>query len=234
MRTASFGKLTIGDVPRVIGTISTFDSLRRFSASADTCDVVEIRLDEIGTGTQWLPEAQRIETSGLPTILTLRSATEGGKSTLSNEQRLAVLRAGLEVVSAVDVELKSGLAKSVAPLIGERAKGLIVSFHDFERTPDYAHLAQIVRDASADASVVKVSTMVRTTSDTDTLRGLLSKDWGIPLCVIGMGSFGSFTRSEFPRLGSCLTYGYIDEAVAPGQLSARDLMRHLRTGKAIA
>src|SRR5215207_10398663 len=104
MRTARFGKLTIGDVPRVIGTISSFEFLQRFANSPDRpCDIVEIRLDEIGVETKWVPESQRIEASGMPVILTLRSVTEGGKSSLSNDQRLAVLRDTLDHVSAIDV-----------------------------------------------------------------------------------------------------------------------------------
>jgi 3-dehydroquinate dehydratase-1 len=234
MRTARFGKLTIGDIPRVIGTISSFESLQRFAGSSDRpCDIAEIRLDEIGVETKWVPESQRIEASGTPVILTLRSVTEGGKSTLSKDQRLAVLRDTLDSVSAVDVELRSGLASSLAPLTDKKNKGLLVSFHDFERTPDYAYLAQIIRDAAKVASVAKVSTMARNTADTETLRRLLGEDWGVPLCVIGMGSFGTFTRKDFPALGSCLTYGYLDEPVAPGQLSARALVDHLRPTKAL-
>jgi 3-dehydroquinate dehydratase-1 len=234
MRTTRFGNLTIGDVPRVIGTISSFDSLQRFARSSERpCDIAEIRLDEIGVDMEWAAEAQRIEDSGTPVILTLRSATEGGKSTLSNQERLALLERGLEYVSAVDVELKSGLASALAPLTARKQKGLLVSFHHFERTPLYAELAEIIRDAATEASVVKVSTMVRSADDTSILRRLLEQDWDVPLCVIGMGSLGTATRTDFPRAGSCLTYGYLDAPVAPGQLSARALADHLRSSKAV-
>ena len=136
MRTVQFGNLTVGDIPRVVGTIASFDSLHRFANSSERpCDIAEIRLDEIGVDTKWAPEAQRIEASGTPVILTLRSATEGGKSKLSNDTRMAILREALDHVSAVDVELRSGLAASLRPLAGEKSKALIVSFHDFEQTP---------------------------------------------------------------------------------------------------
>jgi 3-dehydroquinate dehydratase-1 len=233
MRTAQFGSLTVGDVPRVIGTISSFESLQRFAGGKDhSCDIAEIRVDEIGVETAWLPEARRIEVSGTPVIVTLRSATEGGKSTLPNEQRLGLLRDALSHVSAVDVELKSGLAPKLAALAQNQNKGLLVSFHDFERTPPFGELADLIRDAATHASVVKISTMVRSNADIDVLKQLLAKDWGLPLCVIGMGTLGTPTRTDFPRLGSCLTYGYLDTPVAPGQLSARALLDHLRPAKA--
>jgi 3-dehydroquinate dehydratase I len=229
MRTVKFGNLTVGDIPRVVGTIASFDSLRRFANSSERpCDIAEIRLDEIGVDTKWMPQAQRIEESGMPVILTLRSVMEGGKSKLSNDERLAILHEALDLVSAVDVELKSGLSGSLRPLTRKKGKSLIVSFHDFERTPASSELEGIIRDAAKEASVAKVSAMARTAADIDLLKGLLTQDWGVPLCVIGMGNLGASTRTDFPRLGSCLTYGFLDAPVAPGQLSAQALVDHLR------
>lgn len=43
-----------------------------------------------------------------------------------------------------------------------------------------------------------------------------------------MGPQGEATRTLFPPLGSVLTYGYLDEAAAPGQPSAADLLDKLR------
>ena len=42
-----------------------------------------------------------------------------------------------------------------------------------------------------------------------------------------MGLLGPQTRVDFPKLGSCLTYGYLDTPVATGQVSARELMRQI-------
>jgi len=228
MRPVLFGKLTVGDLPRVVGTIASGDLLQGFANSpARSCEIAEIRLDLIGTDTPWVAQAQRIETSGVPVILTLRSATEGGKSKLSNDQRLAILRDALDHVSAIDVELKSGLAPSLRPLTAKKGKALIVSFHDFEKTPTAAELETIIREAARNASIVKIATMIDSTSDIDVLGNLLSQDWGVPLCLLGMGSLGASTRTHFPHLGSCLTYGYLDAPVAPGQLSARALLDYL-------
>jgi len=46
--------------------------------------------------------------------------------------------------------------------------------------------------------------------------------------VIGMGEAWKQTRLSFPKLGSCLTYGYLDKPTAPGQESAAELVRQLR------
>ena len=34
-------------------------------------------------------------------------------------------------------------------------------------------------------------------------------------------------RTLFPTLGSCLTYGYLDESAAPGQVAASELVEKL-------
>jgi 3-dehydroquinate dehydratase-1 len=75
--------------------------------------------------------------------------------------------------------------------------------------------------------IPKISTLIQGPQDIDTLKELLSKHKGRPICVIGMGADASETRVEFPALGSCLTYGYIDSSGAPGQLPAAILRERL-------
>jgi 3-dehydroquinate dehydratase len=43
-----------------------------------------------------------------------------------------------------------------------------------------------------------------------------------------MGDAWKQTRIAFPKLGSCLAYGYLDKPTAPGQVSAAELVRQLR------
>ena len=43
-----------------------------------------------------------------------------------------------------------------------------------------------------------------------------------------MGEAWKQTRVLFPKLGSCLTYGFLDKPTAPGQMSAEELLRQLR------
>jgi len=232
MNTVKFGNLTIGEIPRVVGTLLSFDSLRKFATSPDKlCDIAEARLDEIGLDHSWAAECQRIEKSGTPVIATLRAAVEGGKSHLANPDRLKVLREALEHVSAVDVELNSGLAAPLAESAAAKHRALIVSFHDFAQTPAHGELEKIVKEGAKVGSVVKVSTMVKTPSDIQVLERLLRQSGPVPLCVIGMGDAGSSTRKDFPLLGSCLTYGYLDTPAAPGQLSARALVEHLGSAR---
>jgi len=107
-------------------------------------------------------------------------------------------------------------------------KPIVLSYHNFEKTASVEELSNIVSQAQKRGSVVKISTFIHSPSDVKTLEALLQKKWDIPLCVIGMGPLGSSTRITLACAGSCLTYGYIDAPVAPGQLSARTLVEQLR------
>jgi 3-dehydroquinate dehydratase type I len=71
--------------------------------------------------------------------------------------------------------------------------------------------------------------MIQREEDVATLRQLLARKWPVPLCVIGMGARGAATRVEFAKLGSCLTYGYLDAPSAPGQPSAAELVALMRS-----
>jgi 3-dehydroquinate dehydratase-1 len=228
--TWQFGRLTIGDIPRVVGTISQAATLLSVAqGGAVPCDVVEVRLDNIGIGyvPEWMAKCKAIEARGWPVIFTLRLAVEGGTWRRPDETRINFFTTALEHLSAVDVELQSPLVPKLAGLARAKKKALIVSYHDFVKTPPLRSLQDRVTEAGRYASVVKITTMVTKPDDVVTLRRLLEQDWRVPLCVMGMGATGMVTRTLFPTLGSCLTYGYLDAAAAPGQLAAAELVQQL-------
>jgi 3-dehydroquinate dehydratase-1 len=221
-------EIPIGPVPLVVGTLSSIPTGPPTLGQEIPCDVVEIRVDGMPAEADWLAQGQLIESSGTPVLVTIRIKSEGGKWEGSDKDRLEPLARALCHLSAVDVEFKSEIARSVVQLANETGKTCIVSYHDFERTPPLADLHAVIEQAGAFAPVIKISTTINGEQDMVTLRSLLSRDWGVPICVIGMGPLGTRTRVEFAALGSCLAYGYWYEKNAPGQLSAADLTQQLR------
>ena len=224
------GNLLLGDVPRVVGVVSQPATLARLAAGTERdCDIVEVRLDLIGPDTlRWLEDAQAIETRGLPVIVTIRLAAEGGQWNQRDDSRLPLFEEAIGQLSGVDIELRSPIVDQVSALARRHQRALIVSHHDFEKTPPLDELKQIMASAAKLGSVVKIATLTTTEADVVTLRSLFQENCVAVLCVLGMGALGPQTRIEFPKLGSCLTYGYLDAPVAPGQTSARELMRLLR------
>ncbi|MEK7270266.1 MAG: type I 3-dehydroquinate dehydratase [Planctomycetota bacterium] len=231
MKDCRIGPLAIGTPPRVVGTLSVRDSLRSACPEHDyACDVVEVRLDEMGSDTPgWLRDCKAIEAAGYPVILTLRLAIEGGKWSQPDEKREDVLAAALDSLACIDVELTSKLCPSLCRQARELKKYIIVSSHDFQRTPTLATLKDVLhRILEIPFAIPKISTMVTDDGDVDTLMKLVElRDIG-PACIIGMGSKGTRTRVLFPVLGSCLAYGYIDSPSAPGQLPASILTQQIR------
>ncbi len=230
MNPIKVNNLSVGNIPRVVGTISSHKCLEMFTSECtDFCDIAEVRLDEIGIFHGWVACCQTIEAAGIPVMLTLRNSKEGGKCTLTDQERLKILSEGLECCSIFDVELQSNLTETISPIVKAAGKSLLVSYHDFSGTPSEAELEDKIADASEYADIIKIATMVTADIDLLTLNHVLSKTRNIPLCLIGMSSKGTRTRTSFPCMGSALTYGYLDFVSAPGQLPARNLVDHLRT-----
>lgn len=228
--TTRLGNLRIGKIPYVVGTISSVESLNGFAAAqVDVCDIVEVRADEMGSQAAWLEGCKEIEALGMPVLFTVRLHSEGGKWVKQDKLRMPLFEEALNHLSAVDVELKSKLMPAVCKLAKSLQKSTVVSFHDFDKTPSLGKLKEIAEKSAQHGSLVKISTMAKTSQDILTLKKLLECDFGAPICVIGMGASATKTRIAFPSLGSCLTYGYLDTPSAPGQLSARALNEQLRS-----
>jgi 3-dehydroquinate dehydratase I len=226
----ALGPLHVGEVPYVVGTITSAAMLKGFAGQRnEACDIAEIRLDQIGQTDDWLSLGREIEASGTPVILTTRVRSEGGQWPDNDKSRLYVIREGLPHLAAIDVEFKSDLMWQVCTEAKALKKAVIVSFHDFGATPTLDELKTIATKAAKHGTIVKISTMVKSNDDITTLQRLLGNALDVPLCVIGMGAFGTKTRVTFPGLGSCLTYGYLDAPSAPGQLSAEELSEQLRS-----
>jgi len=222
-----FGNITLGLVPKVVGTVSRRDTLLK--PTAFPCDIVEVRLDLLGADTPGWPEQIRnIEARGVPVIVTIRLANEGGKWGQPDDARLPLFELALQNATAVDIEYRSPLIKKVSALACRHQRPLIISYHDFEKTPLLAELQQVIRTAANYGTVVKIATLTKTEDDVATLRALFAEQCSASVCLLGMGPLGPRTRVEFPRLGSCLTYGYLDAPIAPGQVAASQLKESLQ------
>ena len=216
--------------PMVVGTVSTAAKLRELSAGGTVdADNVELRMDLFGyEELDWENALCALDKRGVRLLLTLRHKDEGGKWDGSPVERMELLRPVLPFAYAVDVEIGTGGLGPMQDAAEESDTCLIGSFHDFEKTPAIDVLSMVVEmGVTSGADLVKIATWTEEPSDVNILTGLLEKH-AMPLCVLGMGTLGPATRVEFPGLGSRLTYGYLDESAASGQIYAGDLLARLR------
>jgi 3-dehydroquinate dehydratase I len=150
----------------------------------------------------------------------------------NGDKRRELLLASIEEgASFVDVEIDSGEKHRESIVEKARLKGckVIVSFHDYEKTPEREELLGIVaRCFEFGADVAKIACRVNSVKDTARLIGLL--DSPTPVVVIGMGPEGGITRVIAPLLGSPFTYGAIEKGreVVDGQLDYSAIERALK------
>ncbi|MBA4417832.1 MAG: hypothetical protein C0392_07970 [Syntrophus sp. (in: bacteria)] len=183
----------------------------------------EIRMDRIDHCTE--EDARRIFSTGGTLIATCRpgALTEKGRA----ELLVAAIEGG---ASYVDIELDSGEVFKHEIIEKARSRGcrIIVSFHDYDKTPKREELlGTIAACFDTGADVAKIACRVHSEKDNARLLGLLDSDQDI--LVIGMGEKGRVTRIMAPILGSPFTYATLayGKETAEGQIEEKTLRRYL-------
>lgn len=224
------GSVELGALPRIAVPLDDRRLGERAATAARWADVVELRVDMFESrDATAVAAACKLARTGAPVLVTVRCRDQGGAADLDDEQRLALYKTAAAHADAIDVELRSTICARALELA--RAHGLttIASHHDFTATPDDATLNAIADEArDRGAAICKIAATAQCASDTTRLLDLLrarAADQG--MIVIAMGPHGVASRVFFPLCGSLLTYGFLDEAVAPGQLSIRELRAEL-------
>ena len=77
------------------------------------------------------------------------------------------------------------------------------------------------------AKIAKIAVTPSSLKDNLTILDFLL-DAEMPLCMIAMGQIGRHLRAVAPLYGSVLTYGFVSQAVAPGQMSIAELRSSLK------
>ena len=109
-------KTRFGICPMIVGCVATADPLRRYARRPPaSCDMLEVRLDLIGADNgSWKERCAAIRDKGMPVLLTVRSAQEGGEWRGREAERLALYLAGMPYVSAIDLEINTRAFEKVA------------------------------------------------------------------------------------------------------------------------
>lgn len=169
--------------------------------------------------------------SGLPTIVTMRPFIYGGLYEGSEAARQNFLKSLIDIphAHAVDVEVNAGtLREAVSTYAKQKGKALIISYHNDFDTPSIPELESIADSAiDGGADIVKIGVHANGYEDVKRLfHFTLTYDKG-PVATISTGLLGKVSRMVFPFFGSCLSYGYIEKKVDPGQLSVENLKKFL-------
>jgi 3-dehydroquinate dehydratase-1 len=225
--------LDLGRGPFVVGVADRPAALAKAAATpvdARPFDLVEARVDlfpgqqlDVGAAA-----CARLEATGTPVLITIRTVAQGGQFAGDDVERLRRFRAALIAASWADVEDDCAIVEEVAASLAARPGGgqLVISHHDFRETPPLEVLLRIADRCHAQPrAIAKLATTVVRDADRETLFELLARRPG-RTCVIGMAA-SSGLRIDLAARGSLLAYGYLDAPTAPGQLSAQETSRRL-------
>lgn len=167
-----------------------------------------------------------------PLLFTFRTKAEGGELDLSKEEYLQINLNAIQIglIDLIDVELFTG-EDFVKTIINEaHAKDIkvVVSNHDFERTPSKKELVtRLQRMQNVGADIPKLAVMPVDKSDVLTLLGATDEMYSNyadrPIVTMAMGKNGMISRICGEFFGSAITFGSVKEASAPGQIPAEEL-----------
>jgi 3-dehydroquinate dehydratase/shikimate dehydrogenase len=190
---------------------------------------IELRLDWLrsdGERGKLLAALRRYPGKGLTLIATCRRILGGGNLAGGAEAELYWLGQAREAgCEWCDLEIET-----LRELPGQTArsipvpKKILLSFHDFQRTPPLPR--RLVRARRGEADAIKIAARALTISDS--LRLLRLAHASNDIVSVPMGEIGLPARLLALRGGSALAYAPVSAATAPGQVSLHDFKRLYR------
>ena len=195
-------------------------------------DYVEVRFDFLKN--EQIPETLEMIKKDLNRIVcTLRPKNEGGKFSGSEKERIAILKLIAEYNPfLLDVEFNT-LKKnsSLAKYLKATKTKLLVSWHDFKKTPSSTELKKKISQMSKFSSYVKIVSTAKSTDDSTRMLELYSKKGKNNLISFAMGDHGRISRILCLYLGSPYTYVSLGKAIAPGQFSVDEMKKNYKFKK---
>jgi 3-dehydroquinate dehydratase I len=168
----------------------------------------------------------------IPLIFTFRSLKEGGEKEVSDsyyfELNQTIAETGL--VDIIDIELfnDEGKIRSVVGAAHSANVFVIISNHDFEKTPAKEEIIARLRKAQElDCDLPKIAVMPKSSRDVLTLleaTNTMHEQYADrPIITMSMAGKGVISRLTGEVFGSALTFGAAQKASAPGQVPVEEL-----------
>ena len=195
-------------------------------------DFVEIRLDFLKI--EQIPETLEMIRKDLSRVVcTLRPKNEGGKFVGNEKERIAIIKLIAEYNPfMLDIEFNT-LKKnsSLTKYLKSTKTKLLVSWHDFKKTPSSAELEKKISQMSKFSSNVKIVSTAKSTDDSTRMLELYNKKGKNNLISFAMGDYGRISRILCLYLGSPYTYVSLGKAIAPGQFSVDEVKKIINLKK---
>ena len=205
---ASIGAKNLGALERLIKNA--------FSKGAD---YIEIRFDFLKISE--IEAAIKIaEPTKSRAVFTLRSADEAGTFEGSENKRVALLKrlstAGPMLLDVEYLTIRDN--DDLADFLISQRTPILVSWHDFKRTPSSNQLRDILAQMKIYSNYAKIVTMAKDADDAFRVLELYEGITGVKLIAFAMGEFGIISRILCTMAGNApFTYATVERSTAPGQ-----------------
>ena len=190
-------------------------------------DYVEIRFDFLNLSD--MDQAMSIaNTINKKAVYTLRAPDEGGQFKGSISERIAWLKKlSASKPMLLDVELYTIKNNTyLADYLKEHNISLLISWHDFEKTPPDAELTKVLYEMRTYSQNIKMVTTAQTTVDSLRLLDLYENASRLNLIAFAMGDAGVISRVLCVLIGNApFTYASLEKAISPGQLTIKQMRK---------
>jgi 3-dehydroquinate dehydratase I len=190
-------------------------------------DYVEIRFDFLNLSD--MDQAMSIANIiNKKAVYTLRAPDEGGQFKGNISERIAWLKKlSASKPMLLDVELHTiKYSTYLADYLKEQNISLLISWHDFEKTPPDAELKKVLYEMRTYSQNIKMVTTAQTTVDSLRLLDLYENAFGLNLIAFAMGDAGVISRVLCVIIGNApFTYASLEKAISPGQLTIKQMRK---------
>jgi len=166
-------------------------------------------------------------------VCTLRPKTEGGKFSSSEKNRISILKLIAEYNPyLLDIEYSTiRKNKSLYQYLKKTKTNLLVSWHDFSKTPNMNFLKTMSKKMSKFSRNIKIVTTAKSLKDTVNVLSLYKSQKNTSLIAFAMGDFGRMSRILCTQLGSPYTYVSLGKPIAPGQFILNEIKTVFKSRK---
>ena len=195
-------------------------------------DYVEIRFDFLKK--EQIPQVLESVKKDLKKIVcTLRPKSEGGKFAGNEKERISILKLIAEYNPfLLDVEFNTmKQEKTLVKYLKTTKTNLLISWHDFKKTPKFTELKKKLNQMSKFSPNVKIVTTAKSTDESARILQLYNKIAKINLIAFAMGDPGRISRILSLYLGSPYTYVSLGKPIAPGQFSVDEVNKIINLKK---
>jgi len=187
-------------------------------------DIIEIWLDEVKD----LDLKQLFENKKKPYLITCKSPNEKGAFDGDENKKVALLTEAAKLgADYIDIGIDTGQNLIKKLVENKETAKIIVSYHNFTRTPNFEELQKMVDlEYEFGADIGKIATYAEKEEDNLEIFKLLKteKENDRKIIALCMGKKGKISRIFNTELGSYVTFAALDDKnkTADGQMSIEE------------